>query len=346
MAPSIVAIACISAAIISIVIQIAPGKPEWKHVPPLNESEDLIRFVGGDGSTMLAGRLALPPATDESVPVILLAHGLGLTQDCSLEAFVEAFTSAGFAAFTFDYATFGASEGLPRHQVKPNRHIADIHAAIAMLRRDATELGIDISRIGLWGTSLGGGHVLTVASADSSLKAVVAHVPHLQSAAETVAGMLLKDPLVGSISLLKVTGALIKWGVHALLRQGTTYVPLHGLPGSAAMMQNPGDDEGYGSIVVPRGGLYGWRNAVTVGSMIAILVYRPLNRVANVKVPSFLIAAENDTLCPAKPTQEASNLIEGAKFMQLKGVGHFDVYTGKELQTILEETVAFLTKHV
>lgn len=346
MAPSIVAIACISAAILSIVIQIAPGKPEWKHVPPLNESEDLIRFIGGDGSTMLAGRIALPLATNESVPVILLAHGLGLTQDCSLEAFVEAFTSAGFAAFTFDYATFGASEGLPRHQVKPNRHIADIHAAIEMLRRDAAALGIDKSRIGLWGTSLGGGHVLTVASTDSSLKAVVALVPHLQSAAQTLLDTLLKDPLVGSLGVLKVTGALIKWGVHALLRQGTTYIPLHGLPGSAAMMQNPGDDEGYGSLVVPRGGLYGWRNAATVGSMVAILGYRPLNHVTTVKVPSFLIAAEHDTLCPAKQAQEASNLIEGAKFVQLSGVGHFDVYTGTELQTTLEETVAFLTKHV
>jgi pimeloyl-ACP methyl ester carboxylesterase len=132
----------------------------------------------------------------------------------------------------------------------------------------------------------------------------------------------------------------------AALRGTTMYVPLHGLPGSAALMQNPGDDKGYASLTPPKGGDYGWRNAATVGSGLSLLIYRPINTVSDISVPTFLIAAADDTLCPAANIKKAASMIDGAELMLLPNVGHFDVYTGELLQTILAATVSFFQKHL
>ncbi len=100
-----------AAILLAFCLKNAPGEPEWSYDPTPIEEDGFVRFVGS-GATMLSGKLFLPPNdSHKAPPVIILAHGLGLSQDSSLEPFVDAFTAAGFAAFTFDYATFGASDG-------------------------------------------------------------------------------------------------------------------------------------------------------------------------------------------------------------------------------------------
>jgi pimeloyl-ACP methyl ester carboxylesterase len=59
-----------------------------------------------------------------------------------------------------------------------------------------------------------------------------------------------------------------------------------------------------------------------------------------------LIAAEKDTLCPAKYVQQAQQLIKGAAFFMVPNAGHFDVYKGKELQEMLTAQVGFFKKHL
>lgn len=194
-----------------------------------------IRFMGGDGKTELVGTLYIPPDDPIYPPpspmsVVVLSHGLGLTQDSGLDPFVRAFISGiemeGFAAFTFDYATFGQSGGIPRQVVHPTNHVADLEAAIAMLRKRGGEFNIDVDRIALWGTSLGGGHVLVAAgnhdkrmqekmkegkannTEDDYIKAVVALVPAVASAAETVISNFDKNALIG---IAKITQTLVKW---------------------------------------------------------------------------------------------------------------------------------------
>jgi fermentation-respiration switch protein FrsA (DUF1100 family) len=112
------------------------------------------------------------PDTQAPVPVIILCHGFCGIQELLLPGFAEAFVGAGYAAVTFDYRGFGASGGEPGRLV-PAMQIKDIHTVIGFVK----ELpGIDASRVGLWGTSLGGGHVLAAASSDPSIKAVVSQL--------------------------------------------------------------------------------------------------------------------------------------------------------------------------
>jgi uncharacterized protein len=112
------------------------------------------------------------PDTQAAVPVIILCHGFCGIQELLLPGFAETFVGSGYAAVTFDYRGFGASGG-EQGRLIPAMQIEDIHTVIGFVKGLP---GIDASRVGLWGTSLGGGHVLAAAAADPSIKAVVSQL--------------------------------------------------------------------------------------------------------------------------------------------------------------------------
>eukprot|EP00977_Amphora_coffeiformis_P017096 scaffold5479_cov199-Amphora_coffeaeformis.AAC.35 len=328
------------------------------------DNDGQISFVGGDQITRLRGQIhhALKTRVDgentkESPPlpppVVIMAHGLGLSSDCGLHAFIESFQQAGMSVLTFDYATFGASDGVPRHQVDPSRHVKDLHAVIQVVIDHATALGVDGTRVALWGTSLGGGHVLVTSvtlssQSDSPVKAVVAQVPALASALESVWGTIRTSPTTGLVGMGKFVLTIVRYGTELILTNGEPwYIPLAGLPGSASLMQNPGDFQGYLSLTPRDGGKYGWKNAVTAMSGMRLLTYRPLSHaLSSLSTPTLLLAAVQDTLCPVHYVRQAAAQIPQAELVELADAGHFDVYQGPILEQVLSTTVAFLQQHL
>jgi uncharacterized protein len=406
------------AAVLAVVIQTAPGRPgSWPSPSTTTilddaEKETLmiegvlvsdgkdgcdfktVRFVGGDGHTPLSGRLYVPPTHPKSsvaagegrsggsssVAVIVMAHGIGLVQGFHpIQVFQKLFVDrGGYAVLTFDYATFGQSDGSPRHLVRPTLHIQDIEAAITMLRCDkiTTRFNIDPSRIGLWGTSFAGGHQLVVA-ADAEqqhrkqkqstalhgqrkrnhIKAVVSIVPHLASGGESVLGGLVERPVMITQGVLQFLHFIPKWIVwQFLFPSNPWYIPLAGQPGSCAIMQNPGDKEGYLSLVQKEhewdNTSNHWENAADGASAFHALLYRPLSRVHEIiTTPTLLIGAQNDTLCPAKyieRIQYKSNVKNNpnVESIILKDHGHFDIYHDQTLQQILDATIDFYNRHL
>ena len=105
---------------------------------------------------------------------IVIGHGLCGTVDSGLLPYAEAFARAGFHALAFDYRGFGLSGGKKRQYVSAPDQITDWKKAIGFLRRHER---VDAERIGLWGVSFSGGHVLHLAHADERIRAVVAQVP-------------------------------------------------------------------------------------------------------------------------------------------------------------------------
>src|ERR1041385_87773 len=69
----------------------------------------------------------------------------------------------GFAVVVFDNRNFGASDGQPRQEIDPWQQIRDYSDAITFAR---TLEQTDRERIGIWGSSYSGGHVLIVAAID------------------------------------------------------------------------------------------------------------------------------------------------------------------------------------
>ncbi|CAM9559813.1 unnamed protein product [Choristocarpus tenellus] len=113
-----------------------------------------------------ADREGNEPSEKKAPPVVILAHGMGAQKDFGLPTYAEAFANRGLASFVFDYRSFGGSDGMPRHLVHPWKHIQDYQSALAHVRSSGLDGRVDTSRLGLWGTSFAGGHVLEVAATD------------------------------------------------------------------------------------------------------------------------------------------------------------------------------------
>ena len=364
----------IAASFLAVIFQVTPVEKSWmkpadikklEHpLPRIGSGENYLlqEFSGGDGLTRLVGRLHLPETSpmDQHLeeedaprpPIIVMAHGLGLVQDAKLDIFVQEYTKEGIAVMTFDYATFGWSEGWPRHQVIPRQHVNDWKAALEHVRT-RLQNKVDTQRIAVWGISLSGGHVLRLAATDPDIIAVVSIVPHIKSGLEGVIGTIRNDPLPALIGLAKVGAALLKWVMIELLgvflpEYGEAYVPLHGSPGSAAVMQNPGDDEGFSRLVQNLPESLQWKNRASVASILPLLSNRPFNVVDQISCSTLHMAASLDTLCPAEAVEAATNRMDRNKTRHiiLEGASHFDVYEGQFLQRVLQETRSFLVKKV
>ena len=108
------------------------------------------------------------------------------------------FAKAGYVVLTFDYRGWADSDSrlliegkMPkpdekgmvtvraqaiRELVDPFDQTEDIINSISFM---SGEPGVDPNRIGLWGTSFGGGHVLYVATHDKRVKCIVSQVPSM-----------------------------------------------------------------------------------------------------------------------------------------------------------------------
>ena len=103
-----------------------------------------------------------------------MAHGFSATKELRLPACPKRFCAAGIGVLLFDYRHFGASGGTPRQLLDISRQQADFHRALAYAR----DLDwVDPERVGLFGSSFSGGHVLAVGAGDGRVAAIVSQCP-------------------------------------------------------------------------------------------------------------------------------------------------------------------------
>ena len=107
-------------------------------------------------------------------PVVVMAGGWCYVKELRQPQYAEEFASRGLAALVFDYRRLGVSDGEPRQHIIAWDQIEDYRNAISYLEsRD----DIDGGRVGAWGISYSGGHVLILGAIDSRVKVVVSNVP-------------------------------------------------------------------------------------------------------------------------------------------------------------------------
>jgi hypothetical protein len=88
--------------------------------------------------------------------------------------YAEAFAAKGIAALVFDYRNLGVSEGEPRQHLDPWRQVRDYQNALSYLE---TRPDVDASRLGAWGISYSGGHVLILSATDGRVRCAVSQIP-------------------------------------------------------------------------------------------------------------------------------------------------------------------------
>lgn len=124
------------------------------------------------GSDLVRGDLYLPDG-EGPFPTVVMAGGWCYVKELRQPQYAEEFVKAGFCALVFDYRRLGASEGEPRQHLDPWDQIEDYKNAISFLE---TLPEVDPARIGAWGISYSGGHVLILGATDPRIRCVVSNV--------------------------------------------------------------------------------------------------------------------------------------------------------------------------
>ncbi len=104
-----------------------------------------------------------------------MAHGFSAVKEMYLDAFAEVFVQAGVGVHSSSTtATLVPVTANPARRSIPGNRCEDYRHAITYA---CTLPTVDATRIGIWGSSYSGGHVLVVGAIDRRVRCVVAQVP-------------------------------------------------------------------------------------------------------------------------------------------------------------------------
>lgn len=273
-----------------------------------------------------AADLYLPEGV-ERPPVVVMGHGLGGCKNFRIPAFAERFVQRGMAVFAFDYRHWGESAGEPRHYLNPKKQLQDWHAALATVRGLDS---VDAGRLGIWGSSFGGAHVIHVAAQDHGVGAVVAQVL-AADAASAAQGF-------GISYLLKSTALGIADAACGLLGLKPMYYPLVGRPGEAAVMNTPECWDGYLPLV-PQGDP--WENKITARSLLLLPLYRAIKVADQVRAPTLLMGGLRDSLVAIEDIRKLARRLPGADLREYD-CDHFQPYYPPLFETFATEQADFL----
>ncbi len=263
----------------------------------------------------LRGWLYLPQGAPKPVPDVVMAHGFSAVKEQHLDRFAAVFAEAGLAALVFDNRNFGASGGEPRQEIDPLSQLRDYRHAVTFAR---TLPEVDRERIGAWGTSLSGGHVLVLGATDERVKCVVAQAPATGAS-------------VDASHRARPDSAPADRVRPAPDREAhTTREPPETIPvvseDASARAALPGL-EAWEFFEGTRRFAPAWRNEVTSRSVDMARAYEPGAYVSRIgPVPLLMIVATRDTLVPADLALAAyERALEPKKLVLLSG-GHFAPY--------------------
>jgi dienelactone hydrolase len=324
-----------------IIVVFAPGfdvpeQPIEKHrsedEKPPEGRKDVSFFVGG---VRVRGWL-YRPASDRPVPCIVLSTGLGGTKDGLLERYALRFVAAGYAALTYDYRHFGASDGSPRQMMDPALQLDDLRGAVAFLR---TRAEIDPDRIVLWGTSAGGSYGLLIAAEDPRIAGIITQCTPLDSEAD--ARQFVQRMGVGHF---------LRLFMHAQRDKGRSRlglpphrIPIVGLPGTVAFLTAPGGFEGYARLVAES---ETFENQVCARLLFAAHAPDTVASAERVQCPVLILVCEHDNLIASGSHERVAAALGDRSTVVRYPIGHFDVYVGEWFEKAVQEKLAFLAEHV
>jgi len=273
--------------------------------------------------------------SDEKRPAIIMAHGYSGVKEMYLDKFAEKFVDAGFVVLVFDYRYFGDSEGEPRGQLFYFDQLQDYRNGITWV---SLQKEVDPQRIGIWGSSLSGGHVLHLAAFDRRVKVVVAQLPGTDIW-ETF--YQARKPEV----LAKRSAWLAQNRIDEYTKNTVNYFPVVAPEGQPCVLPQK---ESYDWITeTAKLRAPNWKNQVTVESLEINAEYAPTKYIHLISpTPLLMIVASDDIVVPTKFQKEAFDRArEPKKLVEVKG-GHFDAYQGPGFVEFSTQAVEWFKKNL
>jgi dienelactone hydrolase len=259
---------------------------------------------------------------------VVLGHGLSAVHDQRLTAYAERFAAAGLAALVFDYRRFGASGGEPRQLFEIRTQLEDWRIAIEHAR------GLPgIEKIGLFGSSFGGGHAITLAASEA-VQAVVAQCPMTDGVKASLLAPKRTAAKLTKLALQDVGGA--RFG------RAPKLVKAAGAPGEVALMSAPDTLPGFASITPPDSV---WVNAISARAGLEILRYRPGTKAGQIACPILVCICDHDSLVDVDASEQVAQDAPQGEVVRYP-IGHFEIYTGEWFERAVSRQTEFLVRHL
>lgn len=268
-----------------------------------------------DGVTLRAW-LYTPDGSSGPAPAIVMAHGFSAVKEMYLDRFAEAFADAGLAVLVYDNRNFGASDGEPRQEIDPWAQVRDYRTAITYA---AGRPEVDSDRIGIWGSSYSGGHVLVVGAIDRRVKCVVSQVP-LVSGHENFRRLVRADFIPAFQAQFDLDRAARFRGEPPMMVPVVDADPL-----APSALPTPDSYKWFTATHETRAP--SWRNEVTMRSVEMFTEYEPGTYLPWISpTPLLMCVAENDILTVAEIAIDAFDRAREPKKLVILPGGHFDAY--------------------
>jgi pimeloyl-ACP methyl ester carboxylesterase len=280
--------------------------------------------------TRCAAWMTMPVGTGPH-PAVVLVHGLGATHDMMLARYEQHFAAAGIATLAFDYRNTGESDGQPRQHISTRDQCQDVAAAMAHLGGRAH---IDPSRIGLWGTSLGGMNVIRVAAVRDDVAVAVVQCPivHGPGAARRL----------GLLASLRLAPPITEDLLRLAVRRGRRYVPIVGPPGGFAMVTADGAETGWNSTVPPGGS---FDNRIAAADALSMVTTSVLRHARNVAAPLLVCVCDRENLMDPKYAELVARRAPRGIARHYES-DHFAIYHPPLVSRVLADQTAFLQEHL
>jgi dienelactone hydrolase len=288
--------------------------------------EEKVRFYS-EGVEM-AGLMYHQPRPGRR-PGIIVCHGFGGLKEGTPPNVARHLASLGYVCLTFDYRGFGGSGGAAGRLI-PDEQVEDIRNALCYLE---SRPDVDPARIGLWGTSFGGGNVARVAAIDPRVKCLVAAV----SVTDGEAWLRAMHPYWYFLELCD--RAAEDRRRRALTGQGERVDRFQ------IMAADPKTRAFYEPILAA----HPEQNVpLTLETVEALLSHKPVAAAPHIRVPALFIAAEADVLVPPEQTYEIYERCASAEkaLVRLPGADHFSVYVGETFATAMRHSGDWFQRHL
>lgn len=260
-------------------------------------------------------------------PTVLMCHGFFCIQDILLAGFVKRFAEAGYCVVTFDYRGFGESEG-DTGRIVPERQIEDIMAVLSWCQ---AQPGIDAPRIALWGTSLGGCHVIEVAARRPEVKCILSQLAFADGEQLVTGDMGYEEKSRFMDTMSRMAKKKQQSGQELL-------VPI---------IKVMTDEESRVFFEKKKKDYPNLASKVPYLAVWETILYHPVQAAARITQPTFMVFAENDKVIALEYGLALYRAISAEKSCHIQPkAAHYQVFAGEHLNQIAGRQLAWLQQHL
>jgi uncharacterized protein len=291
-----------------------------------------------EGDT-IRGHLYLPQGHGP-FPAVVMAGGWCYVKELVQPEYARAFAAAGIAALVFDYRRFGTSSGEPRQHIDPWAQIEDYHTAISFAE---TRPELDARRIGIWGISYSGGHVLIVGATDPRVRCIVSNIP-------VVDGWLTMKQVHGALAFRALQALVLDDRRRRLAKNDYGYMPMSTEDPARVLSTWPFPEVTQAFLQFKNGVAPNHEHRNTIASTELLMRYdvRPyLRRILD--VPTFMSVAQGDDITLWEAEIEVFNGIATPRkrLFVCQDTSHMTLYSNQSrLEMLAEEGKQFLVEHL